>query len=135
MLTWLKQQWRAFKKDPAGERFKKLYRRRERSRHARLKKVLFLGGGVLAIAAGIVTYPVPVIPSDFIILFGVASVAQASMRGARILDWLELKLRGPFRVAYKWWKPLPRWAKVALALAWSLLLGSAGYGIYRVFAD
>ena len=132
---WFKQQWRAFRKDLPGERFKALYRRRARSRHARLKKGLFLAGGVVAIAAGIATYPIPVIPSDFVILFGIASIAQATMYGARALDWLELKLRGPFRVAYRWWKPLPPWVKVVLSILWCFGVGGIGYGIYRAFAD
>jgi hypothetical protein len=135
MRTWLKRQWRAFKKSPSGQRFKELYERRERAPHARVKKLLFLGGGVAAIAVGIVTYPIPVIPSDFIILFGIASIAQASWYGARMLDWLEFKLRAPFRVAYRWWKPLPRWAKAALSVLWCFAVGGIGYGIYRAFAD
>ena len=133
--SWLRQQWREFKKGPAGERFKKLYERRERSRHAKLKKALFLGGGLVAIAVGIVTYPIPVIPSDPIILFGIAAIAQATWYGAVALDWLERKLRVPFRPLVKLWKRLPRWGKIALSILWSGLAAFAGYGVYRLFAD
>jgi hypothetical protein len=107
---WLREQWRAFRKSAPGERFKELYRRRERTPHAKLKKALFLAAGVLAIVTGIVTYAIPLIPSDPFILFGIAAIAQASRVGARLLDWLELRLHGPFRVAYRIWQPLPRWA-------------------------
>ena len=134
-LKWLRQQWRAFKKGPPGERFKKLYERRERTPHKRLKKVLYFAVGLIAIGLGIVTYPIPVIPSDPIILFGIAALAQATWYGACALDWLEVKLRVPFRPLYKLWKRLPGWGKVALSILWCLAAGGIGYGIYRAFAD
>ena len=134
MWRWLKEQWRLFRQDRPGERFRNLYVRRERSSHARLKKFVFLGGGLVAIAVGIVTYPIPVVPSDFVILFGIASVAQASRGGARALDWLELRLQPVFRVAYRVWKPLPRWAKTTLIILWSALLAWGGFALYRHLA-
>ena len=134
-MRWLKDQWRAFRDDEPGERFKNLYRRRERSRHARLKKFAFLGGGLLAIAIGVVTYPIPVVPSDFVILFGIASIAQASKPGARLLDWLELKLQPVIRPARRLWKRLPRWAQLVLIALWSLGLAYGGYRLYGGMMD
>ena len=133
--SWLRQQWREFKKGPPGERFKKLYERRERAPHTRLKKALYFSLGLIAIALGIVTYPIQVIPSDPIILIGIAAMAQASWYGSRALDWLELKLRVPFRPLAKLWRRLPRWGKIALSILWSGLAAFAGYGVYRLFAD
>src|SRR6476646_879281 len=134
-MSWLRAQWREFKKGPPGERFKKLYKRRERAPHARLKKALYFLFGLAAIGVGIVTYPIPVIPSDPIILFGIAAMAPASWHGARALDWLEVKLRVPFRPLVKMWKKLPRWGKIALSILWSGVAAFAGYGVYRLFAD
>ena len=55
--------------------------------------------------------------------------------GSRALDWLELKLRVPFRPLAKLWRRLPRWGKIALSILWSGLAAFAGYGVYRLFAD
>src|SRR5437764_14349053 len=105
--SWLRQQWRAFKKGPPGERFKKLYERRERAPHTRLKKALYFSLGLAAIALGIVTYPIPVIPSDPIILFGIAAMPQPSWHRSPALDRLEAKLRVPRRPLPQPWRRLP----------------------------
>jgi len=135
MTRWLKQQWRVFKQSAPRHRFRELYERRERMPHARVKKGLFFVGGLLAIAAGIATYPVPFIPSEPFILFGIAAIAQASWYGARALDWLELRLRVPFRPLARLWRKLPGWAKVAVTILWSALVAFAGFAVYRMVAD
>jgi uncharacterized membrane protein YbaN (DUF454 family) len=128
----LKQTWRELKRSSPGSRFQELYRRQQEGQRGGLNKAIFMGGGLLTIAAGVLLYPVPVIPSEPVILLGLALFAQGSMRGARILDWIELRLRGPFRWASKWWKPLPRAAKIALSVLWMALVSAAGYGVYRL---
>ena len=135
MMKWLKQQWRLFQQSRPGHRFRELYERRERAPHKRLKKTLFFVGGLLAIAAGIATYPVPFIPSEPFILFGIAAIAQANWYGARALDWLELKLRVPFRPLARLWRKLPRWAKIAATIAWSALVAFVSFMVYRSVAD
>jgi hypothetical protein len=113
MMKWLKQQWRAFRESRPGHRFRELYERRERASHARLKKTVFFVGGLLAIAA----------------------IAQASWYGARALDWLELKLRVPFRPLARLWRKLPRAAKIALTILRSALVAFTSFMVYRLFAD
>jgi uncharacterized membrane protein YbaN (DUF454 family) len=130
MLQRLKQAWREFKRSPPGRRFQETYKRRQRSRRGSAKRILFIGGGLLLIAAGIVSFPVPGIPSELIIVAGLAIFAQGSMRAARILDWTELRLRDPY---LRLWKPLPRWAKVVSGLLWMALLAVGGYGLHRLF--
>jgi uncharacterized membrane protein YbaN (DUF454 family) len=135
MMKWLKQQWRAFRASRPGHRFRELYERRERTPHARLKKTLFFVGGLAAIAAGIATYPVPLIPSEPFMLFGIAAIAQASWYGARALDWLELKLRVPLRPLARLWRKLPRAAKIGLTILWSALIAFVSFMVYRLVAD
>ncbi|HEX8846975.1 MAG TPA: PGPGW domain-containing protein [Pyrinomonadaceae bacterium] len=130
MLQWLKKAWRGFKRLPPGHRFQETYKRRQRSRRGGAKRVLFIGGGLLTIVAGIVSFPVPGVPSELIIVAGLAIFAQGSMRAARILDWIELHLRGPY---LRLWKPLPRWAKVVIGALWMALLAAGGYGLHRLF--
>src|SRR5215210_6242686 len=125
MLQRLKQAWREFKRSPPGRRFQELYQRRQKSRRAGAKRALFIGGGLLTIAGGIASFPVPGIPSELIIVAGLAIFAQGSMRAARILDWIELRLRGPFLWAWRIWRPLPRAAKVVIGALWMALLAFA----------
>jgi uncharacterized membrane protein YbaN (DUF454 family) len=122
MLQRLKQAWREFKHSAPGRRFQELYQRRQRSRRSGAKRALFIVGGLLIIAGGVVSFPVPGVPSELIIVTGLAIFAQGSMRAARILDWIELRLRGPY---LRVWKPLPRWAKFLIAVLWTALLAMA----------
>lgn len=127
MLQRLKQAWREFNRSPPGRRFRELYERRRRARHAGAKRALFIGGGLLTVAAGVASFPVPVIPSELVILTGLAISAQGSERAARVLDWAELRLRGPMLWARKVWKPLPRAAKVLIGVLWTGLLGAVWF--------
>jgi uncharacterized membrane protein YbaN (DUF454 family) len=119
MLQQLKQSWREFKHSAPGRRFQELYQRRQRSRRGGAKRVLFIVGGLLIIAGGVVSFPIPGVPSELIIVAGLAIFAQGSKRAARILDWIELRLRGPY---LRIWKPLPRWAKILIGALWTALL-------------
>src|SRR5512144_2469556 len=80
-------------KAPPGDRFERLYRKRQRSRHAKGMNVAFNLGGLVVVGIGIATYPIPVIPSEIVILIGLALISQGSMRGAKLLDGAEVRLR------------------------------------------
>ena len=134
MFKELKKTWRQLKAQRPGTRFQKLYRLRQQSRRHRLNKTVYWIGGLLLIGAGVISYPVPVIPSEVLIVFGLALLAQASMFGARTFDWLELRLRSVLRPAIRLWKPLPAAAKWALGLLWTVLLSLASFGVYRAIA-
>jgi len=118
-----------------GSRFQRLYRRRQNGRHGRWANVAFNVGGVLTIAAGIATYPVPVIPSEIVILIGLALLSQGSRRGAIILDGAEVRLRRWFAPALKVWNRWPKWAKVSSGLAWTALISGLSYWAYRKLHD
>jgi len=118
-----------------GERFQRLYRQRQDSRHGPAKNAAFFAMGVLTIALGILTYPIPVIPSDLVILVGFALLAQGSRRGARGLDWLEVRFRRRFSDQIKTWKRLSRAAKVFVSVAWTSVVSTLFYIAYRVAAS
>jgi uncharacterized membrane protein YbaN (DUF454 family) len=122
MLQRLKQAWREFKRSRPGCRFQELYQRRQKSRRAGAKRALFIVGGLLIIAGGVISFPVPGIPSELIIVAGLGIFAQGSKRAAQILDWIELRLRGPMLWAWRIWRPLPRAAKIVIGALWMALL-------------
>jgi uncharacterized membrane protein YbaN (DUF454 family) len=118
-----------------GKRFQGLYRKRQRSRHARGMNVAFNLGGLVVVAIGIATYPVPVIPSEIVILIGLALISQGSMRGAKLLDGAEVRLRRWLAPALKLWRRLPKWARRVLAVVWVVTVSGLSYWAYRAIAD
>jgi hypothetical protein len=120
---------------PAGQRFQRLYRQRQRSRHAKGMNIAFNVGGMVAIGVGIATYPVPVIPSEIVILAGLVLVSQGSMRGARFLDGAELRLRRWFAPAIERWHRLPTWLQRTLGGVWVVAVSALGYWAYRALHD
>ena len=120
---------------PPGERFQRLYRKRQRSRHAKGMNVAFNLGGLVVVAIGIATYPIPVIPSEIVILVGLALISQGSIHGAKLLDRTEVRLRRWFAPALKLWRRLPRWARRILAIAWVCVVSGLSYWAYRALAD
>ncbi len=122
-------------KAPPGERFQRLYRQRQKSRHAKGMNVAFNVGGLVVIGIGVVTYPIPVIPSEIVILLGLALISQGSERGARLLDGTEVRLRRWFAPAIKLWRRLPKWARRTLAVVWVIAVSGLSYWAYRALAD
>ena len=122
MLQRLKQDWRVFKRSPPGRRFRELYERRRRSRRGGAKRVFFIAGGLAVVAGGVLSFPVPGVPSELIIVAGLALFAQGSVRAARILDWVELRLRGPY---LRIWRPLPTAVKILIGALWMAGLAAA----------
>ena len=118
-----------------GTRFQRLYRKRQQGRHARWTNGFFNIGGVLTIAAGIATYPVPVIPSEIVILIGIALLAQGSLRGAKIMDGAEVRLRRWFAPAIRLWKRLPKWLRRTLAVVWMVAVAWLSYWGYKALSD
>ncbi|MFL6663781.1 MAG: hypothetical protein ACJ8G7_16540 [Rhizobacter sp.] len=113
-----------------GTRFHRIYRKRQQSAHPGWKNAAFIGGGLLTIAAGVAAYPVPVIPSEILIVIGLAVLAQGSRRGAIILDGTEVRLRRWFAPALKVWRRWPKWGKVSAGVAWSVAVAGFSYWAY-----
>lgn len=116
---------------PAGQRFQRVYDKRQQSRNGGRKNVAFIIGGLLVIAAGVATYPVPVIPSEIVIVLGLAILSQGSRRGAIILDGTEVRLRCWFAPAIRVWSRWPKWAQVSAGIAWMGLLAGLSYWAYQ----
>jgi len=135
VTTTPKQALREIEKAPPGDRFRRLYRKRQQARHAKWMNAAFNVGGLLVIGAGIATYPIPVIPSEIVILVGLALISQGSMRGAAILDGAEMRLRRWFAPALKLWKRLPKWLRRTLAVAWMFGVAGLSYWAYRSLSD
>ena len=118
-----------------GTRFQRLYRKRQQSRHGAAKNGIFIVGGLLLIGAGIASYAFPVVPSDLVILLGVAVLAQGFHWAARALDRAELAFRHHFGWLIAKWRRLPRWAKWAIYIAWLATISGTSWWIYHKLHD
>src|SRR4029453_14235475 len=126
---------RDLKKSSPGKRFQTLYRKRQQSRGGGLKNAGFIIAGLIVTAAGVLTYPIPVTPSELMILLGIALIAQGSWHGAIALDWIEQRLRRRFSGVLKVWKRLPRRAKVFLGALWMAFTSAIGYFVSRLIFE
>jgi hypothetical protein len=133
-MTSPKKTLHELEKAPAGERFQRLYRKRQKSSHAKVMNVAFNVGGLVVVGVGIATYPIP-IPSELVILLGLALISQGSLHGARFLDGAEVRLRRWFAPAIKLWKRLPTWLQRTLAIVWMLAAAGLSYWAYRAISD
>ena len=94
MFSQLKRNWQSFKEEPPGERFQKRYyrRRQKRGHRSLLKKMLLMLAGAGVISVGIILLFIPG-PGWLIIFTGAAILAGESLWMARIIDFVEVKLR------------------------------------------
>ena len=79
--------------------------------------------------------PIPVIPSDIVILLGIALFAQGSRRSAIILDAIERWLREHVPAAFRLWRRLSRTGKIAVTVGWMALVSGVSYGLYVLLSD
>lgn len=102
----MKAHWRDLERGEPGRRFQERYERahRERSRKGNLvQRVLKIGGGILAIAIGLIEIVFPG-PAFLFLMLGGALLATESRVVARTMDWLEVKCRAAWSRVRGWWR-------------------------------
>jgi hypothetical protein len=114
-------EWRAFKDDAPGERFKHHYQRM-RQTGTRAGAIARLGLGILLVLAGIVMLFVPG-PGILVALFGLGLLGGESKWLASKLDRVEPAMRQGGKQVKRWWLALSRPAKAVLAAAAGLAVG------------
>ena len=131
MLQKLKESWRELKEAEPGERFTQHYERRQRSGRSGARKPLFIGGGVLVMAAGIFFLPAPG-PGFLILFLGAGMIAQESRPAARSLDRVELLVRRVAAWGLRVWKRSPLPVKALIVLVALALAAGAAYLAYTL---
>lgn len=119
-----KRSWAALRRSRPGRRFQDSYERSSayRAKSSLWQKIAVRAAGLLSLLVGVffVIFPGPGIP--FLVL-GAAIFARESLQIARVLDWIEVKLRALFRPLHRLWKKssLPR--RVAAVASMAVVLG------------
>ena len=118
-----------------GHRFQDHYRREKRANGGQGSKgrMWKMALGIVLVAVGIVfcVIPGPGIPFLFI---GGALLAAESLAVARMMDWLEVRVRALVRWARARWDALPMWGKVVVAVLAIVSGAAAAYLGYRLIA-
>ena len=93
----LRRRWQRIKQIPPGKRFQEryYYRQNKRQQRSRLQKIALMLFGVAVILVGMFLWFVPG-PGWLTIFVGAAIIAGESLTVARLLDWVEVKLRKVF---------------------------------------
>ncbi|HXG91375.1 MAG TPA: PGPGW domain-containing protein [Blastocatellia bacterium] len=131
MLNKLKQSWRHLKEGKPGQRFESEYRRRKQSRQSPFSRIIFVVIGLLLIAAGIFFLPAPG-PGTLILALGGGLIARESLIAARVLDWLEIKIRRVLASALKLWAKSPLRIKVLIVVLALIVLAALAFVAYKI---
>jgi uncharacterized protein (TIGR02611 family) len=130
----LHKSWRELKNAAPGRRFQERYRRSHGAVRSKVRRLIFIGGGILVMAAGVFFLPAP--GPGFIILFiGAGLAAQESLLAARALDWTEVSIRRVAAWGLRIWRSTSIPGKTVLVLAVALIAAAIAYAAYQlVFA-
>jgi hypothetical protein len=130
----LKHEWREVLRGTPGRRFRDRYHRACQAGRpgGALRRIGRIVAAALAIVVAFVLMfiPGPAIP---FFLFAGALLATESLQVARLMDWLELRVRACWRWGDRQWRRLPRYGRVAVTvLVVSVTLGTTVL-VYRLW--
>lgn len=106
MLEGIKRDWRQLKAGKPGHRFQDQYEANRKRRRPAWVRPVSIVAGIVIVAVGVVALPAPG-PGFLVIALGGAFIARESRLAARILDWVEVRLRK----AWAWLKDA--WAEAS----------------------
>jgi uncharacterized protein (TIGR02611 family) len=132
MLQTLKNTWKRLLNAPPGQRFQLQYRRRQQARRGALTRILFIGSGIVVVAAGVFFLPAPG-PGFLIVLLGGALIAQESVIAARALDWAEVRFRAVATWGFHLWRKASFPVKIALVFAGIVTVAGISCAASRLF--
>jgi hypothetical protein len=129
-LADMKLQWREFKHDQPGERFRNQRKRMKDGSKALMVAQVALG--VILVSGGVLLLFIPG-PGLLFIVFGLALIAGLSRKLAALMDRMEPKVRRFGRAAKQWWTHLPTVGKVGLGLLAASGAAAFFYAMYRLW--
>lgn len=127
-LAEVKREWKLFKDDHPGERFRN---HRERMQHKpRGHSIIMLVVGLVLVAIGVVLLFIPG-PGSLFIVFGLALFASHSRRLSDLMDRGEPALRRFGHRVTNRWKGMPGRAKLGVIMSLALLGVAMCLGMWK----
>ena len=133
MLRGLKRHWRELKKGRPGRRFQDRYEEKKETHRDRplIRQSLQPLAGAILLAAGIVFCVIPG-PGLPLVFLGAAVLAERCLTLARMLDWMEVKLRNLLARAKSWWRKASPVARNGAIVFLATAIAGVGYGAFQV---
>ncbi len=129
MIDKLKHDWREFAESEPGRRFKDRYhRRRENERGHIVKRVLLIALGAIIAVGSLALAPLPG-PGWGTVFIGLMILGGELLPAARLLDWLEVRLRKLWQFIQRVWRSSVL-GKVAVVVAAVILAAAVIYVFY-----
>jgi hypothetical protein len=133
MTSTLRSEWRILRRAAPGRRFQESYAasRRHPDHGTFVRRAVRVGLAVIAMAIGVVLI---FLPGPAVLFFAItgALLATESLTVARMLDWVELRLRAVAHWLVRRWRAMSGLQRV-LAIATIVLGGSAcAFGLYQL---
>ena len=135
MIERIRWNWHHFSSSRAGLRFRERYRihqsRRRRRGGLEIVRITYIAGGVSLIAVSTLLGWLPILGWGTAIL-GLSMIAGEFYPVARLMDWLELRVRellGPLGKAFV---RMPTWAQLSVSMLISFSTITLVYGLYAL---
>ncbi len=134
MFKQARRRWRLLENAKPGDRFERTYRSQQEGRSP-LRKVVSIVIAFAIVVAGIILLPAPG-PGMLVVALGLGLLAREFLIVARVLDWLEPKLRNAVAAGRRLWARSSPLGRAALVLAAVVIAGGAALGGCKLlFAD
>ena len=133
MMGRLKMDWRRFERSKPGNRFRDRYHRRQQPGRSffDLTRLLYVVIGLTLIVVSALVGWLPVFGWGTAFL-GLGLIAGEFLPAARLMDWLEVRVRKVFVPAGRRFMRLPPWAQLLTSIIIAALTFALVYGIYRI---
>jgi hypothetical protein len=127
----VERSWTELKRGTPGKRFQQRYRRKNPGggRSGRKVAIVLLGSAAVLGGLFLLVVPGPGLP---LIAIGAGLLAEASLVGARALDWLELRVRALIGWAREHWTRAGTPARAGIGLTGLLFVGAAGFAAWQI---
>jgi hypothetical protein len=130
----LREHWHDLKRGRPGHRFQDRYKRarRDEAKGGLGKRIAMIVVGVVVLVIGgfFAVVPGPAIP---FFLLGGALLATESRAIARVMDWIEVRVRKVVTWGKRHWKRLPLAGRIAVAIGAACCSAGSAFGMYRLF--
>jgi uncharacterized protein (TIGR02611 family) len=129
----LRDHLRDIKKGRPGQRFQDHYRHEKEAKSGRSSSGriwrLILGLAAVIVGAVLCVIPGPGLPFIFL---GGGLLAAESLIVARVMDWLELRVRAVWRWARRYWTKMNGWQRAGVIVVGLTLGAGSTYFFYRL---
>jgi uncharacterized protein (TIGR02611 family) len=129
----LRDHLRDIKRGRPGHRFEDHYRHEKHAKRGRSSKgrVLRLALGLVSVIVGLILCVIPGPGLPFIFIGG-GLLAAESLIVARVMDWLELRVRAVLRWAKRHWARMNGWQRVGVVIVGACLSAAGAYLSWRL---